>query len=170
VCMVTNLTLGKEKFAEVEQEMAELKKVSERLRIRLAEYVSLDADAYAAVAAAMKLPRNDEAEKKVRRDVLQAALKRAAETPTDVAVDATEVARLCLTAAQKGNPNAVSDAGVAVLFAEAAAQAAALNVKINLAWIEDEDFKRRVWTVIEQSLSEAGRLRDAVLGITYSKI
>jgi formiminotetrahydrofolate cyclodeaminase len=168
--MVTNLTLGKEKYADVQGDMQEIKKVSERLRRRLGDLVSLDADAYAAVASAMKLPKNDEGEKRVRRDVLQAALKRAAEVPTDVVVAATEVANICLSAAEKGNPNAVSDAGVAVVFAEAAAQAAALNVKINLAWIEDEDFKRRVWSVVEAALSETARLRDIVLGITYSKI
>lgn len=170
VSMVTNLTLGKEKYAGVENDMAEIKKVSERLRHRLGDLVSLDADAYAAVASAMKLPKTDEGEKKVRRDVLQAALKRAAEVPTDVVVAASEVARVCLPAAEKGNPNAVSDAGVAVVFADAAAQAAALNVKINLAWIEDEDFKRRVWSVVEAALSDTARLRDVVLGITYSKI
>jgi formiminotetrahydrofolate cyclodeaminase len=170
VSMVTNLTLGKEKYAGVQDDIATIKQGSERLRHRLGELASLDADVYAAVAAAMKLPREDEQEKKVRRDVLQAALKRAAEVPTDVAEAAAEVARLALKAAEKGNTNAVSDAGVAVVFAEAAAQAAALNVKINLAWIEDEGFKHRVWSVIEGVLTETARLRDVVLGITYSKI
>ena len=65
------------------------------------------------------------------------------------------MARLSLPAAEKGNPNAVSDAGVAVLLAEAAAQAAALNVKINLAWIEDDDFKQR-----RLGADRGGALRD----------
>jgi methenyltetrahydrofolate cyclohydrolase len=170
VSMVTNLTLGKEKFAAVQDDMGDIKAGSEALRARLAAFVSLDADAYAAVAAAMKLPRDTDEQKKQRAGILQAALKGAAETPADVAEAALEVARLSLLAAEKGNPNAVSDAGVAVLFAEAAAQAAALNVKINLAWIDDTGFKEQIWAKIEAVLSEAGYLRETVLGITYSKI
>jgi formiminotetrahydrofolate cyclodeaminase len=170
VSMVTNLTLGKDKYAAVQADMEQIKSASEDLRRRLAELVSLDADAYAAVAAAMKMPRDDEQQKKERQVVLQAALKGAADTPAQVADAALDVARLSLSAAEKGNPNAVSDAGVAVVFAEAAAQAAALNVKINLAWIDDDEFKRQIWARIEAVLSEAARLRDAVLSITYSKI
>jgi methenyltetrahydrofolate cyclohydrolase len=170
VSMVTNLTLGKEKYAAVQGDMEQIKASSEELRARLAAFVSKDADAYAEVAAAMKLPKDTDEQKAARQQVLQAALKGAAEAPAQVADAALEVARLSLTAAEKGNPNAVSDAGVAVLFAESAAQAAALNVKINLAWIDDAEFKRTIWARIEAVLSETGRLRDAVLGITYSKI
>jgi len=80
------------------------------------------------------------------------------------------VAKLALPAAEKGNLYAVSDAGVAALLADAAAQAAALNVKINLAWIEDADFKRDAWARVEESLSEAAHLRDIVLAMTYGKL
>ena len=73
---------------------------------------------------------------------MQAALQGAADVPLRIAEAALEVARLSMPAAEKGNPNAVSDAGVAVLLADAAAQSAALNVRINLAWIADKGFKR----------------------------
>jgi formiminotetrahydrofolate cyclodeaminase len=170
VSMVTNLTLGKEKFAGLEAEVTELRTASEKLRAELTELITGDALAYGKVAAAMKLPRDTEAQKEERRQVLQAALRGAAETPLRVAEAATEVARLSLPAAEKGNPNAVSDAGVAVVMADAAAQSAALNVKINLAWIEDEAFKQEVWSRIESALSETAHLRVAVLALTYSKI
>lgn len=90
--------------------------------------------------------------------------------PLEVAETALEVAKLALPAAEKGNVNGVSDAGVAALLADAAAQSAALNVKINLAWIEDEDFKHDAWARIEAVLSEAARLRDIVMALTYSRI
>ena len=170
VSIVANLTVGKEKYAAVEQEMSGLRAASEKLRGELTELITGDALAYGKVAAAMKLPRDDDAQKEQRRQVLQAALKGAAEAPLRVAEAATEVARLSLPAAEKGNPNAVSDAGVAVVMAEAAAQAAALNVKINLAWIEDGTFKGQTWARIEAALSETARLRDTVLAKTYSKI
>jgi formiminotetrahydrofolate cyclodeaminase len=168
--MVANLTLGKEKYADVQEEMAELEGRAAELRAELEELVTLDAHAYGAVAAAMKLPQEGEAQKQKRKAVLQAALQGAAAVPLKIALAAVEVAKLSLPAAQKGNLYAVSDAGVAALLADAAAQAAALNVKINLAWIEDEDFKRAAWTCIEEVLAEAAHLRDLVMAITYSKL
>jgi formiminotetrahydrofolate cyclodeaminase len=170
VSMVANLTLGKEKYADAQDVMADLRERAEKLRAELEELVTLDAQAYGAVAAAMKLPQEGEAQKRERKMVLQAALKEAASVPEKVALAAVEVARLSLPAAEKGNLYAVSDAGVAALLADAAAQAAALNVKINLAWIEDKEFKRAVWTRIEAALSEAARMRDIVLAMTYSKL
>lgn len=170
VSMVTNLTLDKEKFAAVQDDVAELKKKSETLRAELEELVTLDALAYREVAAAMKMPKDTDEQKEQRRQVMQVALKGAAEVPLKVAEAAVEVARLSLPAAEKGNPNAVSDAGVAVLLADAAAQSAALNARINLVWIEDEDVKRGTWARIEAILSETGRMRDVVLAVTYSKI
>jgi formiminotetrahydrofolate cyclodeaminase len=170
VSMVAHLTLGKPKYADVQDEMADLEHRAGVLREHLEELVTLDAQAYAAVAAAMKLPQEDETQKAERKRVLQNALSGAAAVPLKIALTAVEVARLSLPAAEKGNLYAVSDAGVAVLLADAAAQAAALNVKINLAWIEDEDFKRDAWARVEKVLSEAAHLRDIVLALTYSKL
>jgi formiminotetrahydrofolate cyclodeaminase len=170
VSMVANLTLGKEKYTDAQDLMVGLKERAEKLRVELEELVTLDAQAYGAVAAAMKLPQEGEAQKRERKTVLQAALKEAALVPEKVALAALEVAKLSLPAAEKGNLHAVSDAGVAALLADAAAQAAALNVKINLTWIEDKEFTRAVWTRIEAALSEAARVRDIVLAMTYGKL
>ncbi len=170
VTMVTDLTLGKEKYAGVQDAVAEIRAGAEKLRGELQELVTLDAIAYGAVATAMKLPKDTDPQKAERDRALQDALVGAAEIPLKVAEAAAEVARLSLPAAEKGNVNAVSDAGVAVLLAEAAAQSAALNVKINLAWITDEDFKREARARVEATLAETARLRDIVLTMTYSKI
>ena len=170
ITMVTNLTLGKEKYSDVQDDMMEIQVNAEAVRRRLESLVTLDALAYGKVATAMKLPRDNGTQKEARRRVLQAALQGAAEVPLEVAETALEVAKLALPPAEKGNVNGVSDAGVAALLADAAAQSAALNVKINLAWIEDEDFKSDVWARVEAVLSEAARLRDIVMALTYSKI
>jgi formiminotetrahydrofolate cyclodeaminase len=170
VTMVTDLTLGKEKFAAVQDDMADLRARAEAARRELEDLVTLDAQAYAAVAAAMKLPKETTAEKDAREQTLQAALQGAAEVPLRIAEGALAVARLSLPAAEMGNPHAVSDAGVAVILADAAAQSAALNVRINLAWIADQDFNQKTWSRIEAILSETAGLRDGVLALTYSKI
>jgi formiminotetrahydrofolate cyclodeaminase len=170
VSMVTNLTLGKEKYALAHDAMAGLKVNAEFARTRLSELITLDARAYGAVAQAMKLPQDSDEEKRSRTAALQKALRGAAEVPLTVAEVAAEVARLSLPAAELGNLNAVSDAAVAAVLADAAAQAAALNVKINLAWIKDKDYARDAWSRVEAVLSETAQLRDAVLSITYSKL
>ena len=170
VTMVCDLTLGKEKFAAVQESVAGIRSQAETLRAELTKLITADADAYAQVAAAMKLPRDTEEQKSERARLLQAALKGAAAVPLRVAEAAGEVARLALPAAEQGNPNAVSDAGVAVLLADAAAQSAALNVKINLGWIEDKDFNEDAWTRVQAVLSAAAGLREQVMALTYSKL
>jgi len=170
VTMVCDLTLGKEKFAAVQESVAGIRSQAETLRAELTKLITADADAYAQVAAAMKLPRDTEEQKSERARLLQAALKGAAAVPLRVAEAAGEVARLTLPAAEQGNPNAVSDAGVAVLLADAAAQSAALNVKINLGWIEDKDFNEDAWTRVQAVLSAAAGLREQVMALTYSKL
>lgn len=170
VTMVTSLTLGKDKYAAVQGDMADIRERAEKLRARLQELISLDAEAYGEVAAAMKLPKDDEQQKAARATKLQAALKQAVEVPLEIAESAAEVARLSLPAAEKGNDYAVSDAAVAVVLADAAAHSAALNVKINVSWIDDKAFTADRWARIEALLSETGRLRDVVLALTYSKI
>jgi len=170
VTMVCDLTLGKEKFAAVQESVTGIRSQAETLRAELTKLITADADAYAQVAAAMKLPRDTEEQKSERARLLQAALKGAAAVPLRVAEAAGEVARLTLPAAEQGNPNAVSDAGVAVLLADAAAQSAALNVKINLGWIEDKDFNEDAWTRVQAVLSAAAGLREQVMALTYSKL
>jgi formiminotetrahydrofolate cyclodeaminase len=170
VTMVTELTLGREKFASVEEEIVELKRRTEELRRELESLITLDAQAYAAVAAAMKLPRGDAGCAEERERTLQAALRDATEVPLRVAEAALAVARLSQPAAELGNPHAVSDAGMAVILADAAAQSAALNVKINLAWIHDQEFKHASWSRTQAVLRETADLRRVVLALTDSKI
>ena len=72
--MVANLTLGKDKYAGAQDMMAELKVNAEFARARLSELITLDAEAYAAVAQAMKLPKDAGEEERRRRATLQKAL------------------------------------------------------------------------------------------------
>jgi formiminotetrahydrofolate cyclodeaminase len=64
----------------------------------------------------------------------------------------------------------VSDAGVAVLLADAAARSAALNVKINVGWIEDQEFNRSAWQRVEEILAATGALSEQVMTMTYEKL
>lgn len=170
ISMVANLTLGKDKYADVQDRIEKLLESSEKLRADLQVLVQRDTEVYADVSAAFKLPRETEEEKAERMSRIQEALKKATEVPFEIAEKCLEVARLAETAAEIGNVGAVSDAGVAVLLAEAAAQSAALNVKINVNSIEDRGFTEARWDRIQEILAETAGLRDRVLRLTYEKL
>jgi formiminotetrahydrofolate cyclodeaminase len=81
-----------------------------------------------------------------------------------------EVARLAQRAADIGNVAAVSDAGVAVLLAQACAQSSALNVKINVNSIKDEAFNKETWAHMQDTLKQVAALEKAVMETTYKKM
>ena len=170
VSMVASLTLGKEKYSGVQDDIKVLLGRSEAVREALQDLVQQDTVVYGAVSTAMKLPRDTEEQRAARDRLMQAALVEAAKVPLAIAEQALAVAQLSLTAGEIGNVNAVSDAGVAVLLADAAAQSAALNVKINIGWIQDRAFNEGSWSRVQEILSETAVLRASVMGLTYEKL
>ena len=140
VSMVIALTLSKEKYREAEADLAPVAAEAEHAGRRLRDLMREDAEAYDGMVAARKLPKESDAEKEQRRIAMEAAARRATEIPMETArVAGGLLSRLPLVA-EKGNPNASSDAGVAALLLAAAAEGALLNVGINLASIADAGF------------------------------
>jgi len=171
VSMVGNLTLGKEQYEGVQAEIEELLHRSEEVRADLQRLMQEDTEAFSVVSAAYKLPRETEDEKRLRSEKIQEGLKGAAtEVPFQICEKSLEGARLSKIAAEIGNVRAVSDAGVAVLFADACAQAAAMNVRINLNSIRDKAFTQAKWDRVQEVLREVGQVRKEVVEITYEKI
>jgi formiminotetrahydrofolate cyclodeaminase len=140
VSMVCNLTIGKEKYNNVEVPMKDTLTRSEALQAELTQLIDADAEAYNAVMAAFRLPKITDEEKTLRQEAIQAATKKATLTPLATALACAKVIELGQLAAEKGNANAISDAGAGVTFAQAGLKAAALNVLINLPSIKDEAF------------------------------
>jgi len=136
--MVAGLTVGRKKYVAVEGEMRTLADRAAALGARLAALVREDADAYAVVSSAYKLPKDSPEQQAARDAAIQAALMHAARVPLKTARAAGEVAALAAICAQKGNTNAASDAGVAALMAAAACRGAAYNVRINVASMADK--------------------------------
>lgn len=170
VSMVANLTAGKEKYADVQDEIKDLLDESEGVRKKLEELVQKDTEVYGVLAAAFKMPRETDREKEERKKAVQEALKEATMVPYAIAESCLEVAELSRVAADIGNVNAVSDAGVAVLLADSGAQSAALNVKINLTSIDDTEFVERKWAGIKDILAKTGDLKEKVVKTTYEKL
>ncbi len=141
--MVANFTVGREKFAAVEEEVRELLARGEGLRMELQHLTQADTEAYAVVSAAYKMPRETEEQKAARDQAIQEALKRAAQVPLAAARACHEVLRIAAALVERGNPNLISDVGVAAKFALSGLECAVLNVEINLASIKDEEYIHR---------------------------
>jgi formiminotetrahydrofolate cyclodeaminase len=140
VSMVCNLTMGKKNYEAVEGEMKALLEQAESLRAHLTDMVRADMEAFNQVMGAYGLPKETDDEKQTRSQAIQAALKAATDVPLECARACAEVIRLSKIAAEKGNKNVVSDAGVAVVAGYAALRSAALNVHVNTGGIKDEAF------------------------------
>jgi formiminotetrahydrofolate cyclodeaminase len=140
VSMVANLTVGKEKYKDVEHEMKEMAAESTDLLARLERLVAADMEAFSGFMAVFKLPRDTEEQKAERTRRMQEALVAATDTPLAIAETCMRILELAGEAALKGNKGAVSDAGVAAFAAEAALNAALLNVDINAPSIKDSAY------------------------------
>jgi glutamate formiminotransferase/formiminotetrahydrofolate cyclodeaminase len=135
--MVAGLTVGRKKYADVEDEMTSIAAEAQRLSTTLAGLVQEDADAYATVSDAYRLPKDDEEQRATRAAAIEEGLLLAAEVPLRTARACRDVAQLALACAQRGNSNTVTDGGVATMLADAGCRGAAFNVRINVVSLAD---------------------------------
>ena len=170
ITMVGNLTIGKKKYEDVEEDIKKIISSSEKLRYELSQLIEEDVKAFNNFMATYKMPKETEDEKKIRTEKIQESLIEAAKVPLKVAYKCLEVLSLSREVAEKGNINVISDAGVAVLLAEAALESAILNVKINLGMIKDEKVRTELSSSLKEiSLKEKGQ-KEKVLEIVEEKI
>ena len=164
VAMVARVTVGKKKYAEVEARMLEIIPQAESLRAELDTGVHRDADAFAAVLAALKLPK----ESPERAAALEQATLGAAQVPLNAAEHALQVLALAAEVAETGNLNAISDAGSAGSLAHTAITAAGLNVKINAKTLTDRvaaaELVGRIAELDQQAQQYTGRIHAALNG------
>ncbi len=171
--MVCNLTVGKKKYTDVEEDVKRVLGRTEALRLELTELIEEDAAAFGKVMAAMKLPKETDEDKISRTAAMQASLVDAAIVPLAVMEKCVSVITLALEAAEKGNTNAVSDAGVAALVARAGAHAARLNVLINLGWISAKEhigFKDKAGAAVRDLGGQADRKADEVMAVVLGTL
>lgn len=158
VQMVAGLTIGKKKYASVDADMKEIALQAAALSNKLSSLVQKDADAFTGVSEAYKLPKESDAEKAARQGAIDKALLAAAEVPLETARACAEVARLAAACAEKGNQNAVTDAGVAALLARAGARGAAYNVLINLKSLSESAAATRMREELDRTMAEIDAL------------
>lgn len=168
--MVCNLTMGRAKYRDVELDIQALLGETEALRWELLDLVDGDIQAYSKLAEAMKMPRTTDEEKMVRTAAVQDALVTATDVPLEIARRCGRLVDLAVPIAEKGNDNAVSDAGVGALLAEAALRGALLNVKINLGLIKDVDYVTKTHEAVAECSEGKSELKDKVMAIVGQKL
>lgn len=168
--MVTALTLAREKYAASHQAMRPIASAAAAAREELMALAREDAQAYDEVVAARRLPKETDEQKAHREERISAANRRAAEVPMRTARAAARLLEAMPELAEKGNPNAASDAGAAALLLEAAAQAALLNVAINLPGISDAAFVEEMRQEAVAIRVGTGRLRSRVLAEVEKRV
>ena len=164
--MVTALTIGRKKYAEVEEEMKKYVPQLEKAREDFLNFIDEDAEAYRLVFNAFKLPKDTDEEKAERSRLIQEATIKAAETPLKVASKAVEIMEPIFEIGTKGNRNAVTDACIAMMCARTAAFGAILNVRINLSGIEDkkivEEFENKCMALHDEAEVREASLLDTI--------
>lgn len=138
--MVGNLTTGKKKYADVEEEICEIMKKLERLRDKLTRLVDEDAKAFEPLSKAYGMPKETEEQKKLKEQVMETALREACRVPLEIMEVSIEVMELLQVLEEKGSRLAVSDAGVGILFAKTSLEGASLNVFINTRLMKDRQY------------------------------
>jgi formiminotetrahydrofolate cyclodeaminase len=165
--MIARLTEGREKYADVEQEVREALAELKPLRARLEVAVKDDAESFNHVMEARRLPQTTEEQKRARASEIEAALKGAASVPLEVANVAVQVLELLETLAEIGNPNALSDAATGAQLALSSVASARYNVLVNTAEIEDEEFTKehrsRADDLLERAREIAARVEAMLM-------
>lgn len=164
--MVARLTLGKEKYRDTWQEMEQVRDSADALMRRLLELVDEDTAAYNEVLSALKLPRDTEAQRTARQAAIRSATQKATAVPMETLRNVTGLLALAEAAVEKGNPNCLSDAGVAAHLIRAAASGAAYNVRINLSGLDDQrvstQMKLETTELLSRVMSGVAKLQETL--------
>ena len=166
--MVASLTVGKKKYADVEEEMQNLRDKAVGLQKELLHLVDRDAEVFEPLSKAYGMPKETEAEKAEKARVMEAALKDACMVPIEIMEKCCEAIDLLAEFAAKGSVLAISDAGVGAVCCKAALQGASLNVYINTKSMADrecaETLNKKCDEMLEKYTRDADAVYESVLG------
>ena len=160
--MVCALTIGKKKYADVQDLAAESQKKAEDLKARFVDVMDRDTEAFNAVSAVFAMPKDTDEQKAARKAAMQEALKGCTKTPFEMMQLACETLELTRSLVGRLNASAASDLGCSALSLRAAIQGAWLNVLINISGIADEAFAAEYRKNGEALLAKALPLADEI--------
>lgn len=168
--MVGNLTVGKQKYKDVEKEVYEIMGKARTLQDNLLKLVDKDAVVFKDVAVAYKMPKETEEQKKKKEEVLEKALKKACSVPLEIMKNATEAIKLQRRLADIGSKLAISDVGVGTYCLKAALLSGRLNVIINLNGIKDQEFVKKTYEEMDQLVRKSIEIADEANRIVEERL
>jgi len=164
--MVGSLTTGKKKYADVEEDIQRLMADGESLRIELLSMMDKDAEAFAPLAKAYGIPKDDPS----RDEVMEKALDVACQAPMDIMRTVCKALDVIKDFAAKGSALAISDAGVGAVCCKAALQGASLNVFINTKSMKDRTKAEALEAEANEMLDKYCRLADEIYAVVVERI
>lgn len=156
--MVTNLTIGKKKYADYEEEVKAVRDRLEGLRDQLIDLVDGDAVAFEPLSKAYGIPKDDPE----RDTIMENALYEASVVPMSIMETVLAAAKELEVLVEKGSKLAVSDVGVGILFAQAAIEGASLNVYINTKSMKDRDRAAALDAKADAIIAEGAALKERI--------
>ena len=168
--MVCNLTIGKKKYAAVDEEMKKILLQAEEMRALFTALIDKDTEAFNKVMEAFSLPKDTEPQKALRSAAIREATKEATNVPLEVMKHCIDALALTQQVAASGNVNSVSDAGVSAYMLHAAVEAAALNVRINLNNLNDSEFVGWKTDEMDSLMNTSRMMLEEIQGIVADKL
>ncbi|ABB16124.1 cyclodeaminase/cyclohydrolase family protein [Carboxydothermus hydrogenoformans] len=168
--MVGNLTVGKKKYADVEDEVKELIARGSQIIEELKSLVDKDAEVFEPLSKAYGLPAETEEQKKIKEETLEKCSKDACSVPMEIMRKAFEGIKIHQRMGQIGSKLAISDVGCGVVFLKSALISGMLNVLINLNTIKDQEFVEKTKAEMEQLLNEGSKIADETLELVINQI
>lgn len=164
--MVGEFTVGKKKYAEVEEDIKALVKRAQEIRVRLLELIDEDDENFTPLAKAYGIPQDAPG----RDEELERCLRLAAKAPMEIFELCCEIITIQNEFAHKGSKLMLSDAATGVQLARGAMYGAAANVKVNTALMRDREYAEELNSEIDLTLDEYSRLADEVFHFVYDKL
>lgn len=163
--MVGELTTGKKKYADVEEDIQRLMAKSQELRVKFLELIDGDAEAFAPLAKAYSIPKDDPQ----RDEIMEGALRVGCSVPMDIMRTCAEALDVVAEFAAKGSKLAISDAGCAAVACKAAIQAASLNVFINTKSMKDREYAEALNKEAHDLLEKYEPMADEIYKMVAAK-
>ena len=163
--MVGELTVGKKKYADVEEDVKALMAKAQDLRVRLLECVRKDAEAFEPLSKAYGIPKDDPS----RDEIMEACLRDAATPPLEILDLCCKAIDLQREFADKGSVLAVSDAATGVVFCWSAMYGAAVNVKVNTKAMKDRGYAEKLNAHVDEQMAKYWPIAEKVYEDVYRR-
>lgn len=164
--MVGEHTIGKKKYADVEEDIKALMARAQELRARLVECVEKDAVAFEPLSRAYSIPKDEPG----RDETLEACLRDAAEVPLEIFDLCCEAIEVCKEFGEKGSRLILSDAATGAAVLRAALKGAAINVRVNTRLMKDREYASAIDLKVDEKLQKYTEMADKVFDIIYNNL